>query len=433
MEFSSDARFRRIRDLTFRPVETTIACRQAVSAREAKLRVLGITTAGAGHLGPMVPVLQACRQAGHDVLVACPESFTSQVARLEFSWAAFDDSPREEWGAVISRLPGLTHDEANRIAVSEIFARINTTAALPRLTETVNEWGPDLIIRDPSEYASWILAERFGVPSVRVAITLLAADLIYSRIAALALTEIADANGIRPDPDGTRLSAGPILAAAPASFDPPGELDAAAVHRYAELVAREHVPPRQVPEGDEPLVYVTFGTVTSSLGIWPSLYRMVVDVLADLPVRVLVTTGEGVEVSQLGPLPPQTAVATFVPQEQVLSHAAVMVAHGGFGTVLGGLRAGVPMVLAPLFAEQPYNAARVEEVGAGITLRMSHPAVVPPGLVAEIPASEMRAAVLQLLEDTSPRAAAKRLAREMASHPSISSLVPLLERTASQT
>ncbi|MDP8931521.1 MAG: glycosyltransferase [Actinomycetota bacterium] len=397
------------------------------------MRVLASTTAGAGHLGPMVPVLQACGQAGHDVLVACPESFTSQVARLGFSWTAFDDSPREEWAAVVSRLPGLSHDEANRIVVGEIFARINTTAALPRLTETVDEWRPDLIIRDPSEYASWILAERFGVPSVRVSITLLAADLIWSRIAAQALSDIATADGFTPDPAGTRLSAGPILAAAPASFDPPGELDAAAVHRYGEVVAREHVLPPQVPEGDEPLVYVTFGTVAASLGLWPSLYRPIVDALADLPVRVLVTSGEGVEVSQLGPLPPQTAVATFVPQDHVLAHAAVMVAHGGFGTVLGGLRAGVPMVLAPLFADQPYNAARVEELGAGITVGTSHPAtVVRPGLVAEVPASEVRAAVLRLLEDTAPRLAVRRLAQEMASHPSISSLVPLLKRIASR-
>jgi UDP:flavonoid glycosyltransferase YjiC (YdhE family) len=45
-----------------------------------------------------------------------------------------------------------------------------------------------------------------------------------------------------------------------------------------------------------------------------------------------------------------------------------MACHGGFGTVLGGLAAGVPLAVLPLFADQPYNAARVDAIGAGIAL-----------------------------------------------------------------
>jgi UDP:flavonoid glycosyltransferase YjiC (YdhE family) len=45
-----------------------------------------------------------------------------------------------------------------------------------------------------------------------------------------------------------------------------------------------------------------------------------------------------------------------------------MVCHGGTGTVRGGLAAGVPLAVLPLFADQPYNAARVAELGAGIAL-----------------------------------------------------------------
>jgi UDP:flavonoid glycosyltransferase YjiC (YdhE family) len=39
--------------------------------------------------------------------------------------------------------------------------------------------------------------------------------------------------------------------------------------------------------------------------------------------------------------------------------------------VLGALRAGVPMAVAPLFADQFYNADRVAEGGAGIRLPTS--------------------------------------------------------------
>ena len=51
-----------------------------------------------------------------------------------------------------------------------------------------------------------------------------------------------------------------------------------------------------------------------------------------------------------------------------MPHAAAMACHGGFGTVRAGLAAGVPLAVLPLFADQPYNARRVAELGAGVAL-----------------------------------------------------------------
>ena len=51
-----------------------------------------------------------------------------------------------------------------------------------------------------------------------------------------------------------------------------------------------------------------------------------------------------------------------------MPHAAAMVAHGGAGTTLAALTAGVPLVLLPLSADQPINARRVAELGAGLAL-----------------------------------------------------------------
>ncbi len=70
----------------------------------------------------------------------------------------------------------------------------------------------------------------------------------------------------------------------------------------------------------------------------------------------------------LGPLPPRVHAERFVPQDQVLGAATVMVTHGGSGSVLGALAAGLPLVVLPLFADQPHNAARVTAVGAGMTI-----------------------------------------------------------------
>ena len=50
----------------------------------------------------------------------------------------------------------------------------------------------------------------------------------------------------------------------------------------------------------------------------------------------------------------------------MLAGASAAVGHGGAGTTLSALAAGCPLVVVPLFADQPYNAVRVAVSGAGV-------------------------------------------------------------------
>jgi UDP:flavonoid glycosyltransferase YjiC (YdhE family) len=183
------------------------------------------------------------------------------------------------------------------------------------------------------------------VPTARVSISLLSVESRWAEAATEGIGDAAAADTL----DAAALAAGHVVAAAPATFDPAG--DTVEVHRYRDPPAPDS-DPAPVQEGDAPLVYFTLGTVAASLGVWPGTYRAILEGLEELGVRVLVTTGSQVDSSDLGALPAGVTVTRFVPQDAVLARAAVMVAHGGFGTVLGGLRAGVPMALAPLFADQ---------------------------------------------------------------------------------
>lgn len=123
-------------------------------------------------------------------------------------------------------------------------------------------------------------------------------------------------------------------------------------------------------------------------------------------MRVLVTVGEAADPAALGPLPPRVHVERFVPQDQVLGAATVMVTHGGSGSVLGALAAGVPLVVLPLFADQPHNAAQVTAVGAGMTIA-GGPAA----------AGQIGAAVAAVLDNRAYRAGARRIAAEIAALP----------------
>lgn len=385
------------------------------------MRILGCTTAGTGHFFPMVPLLRSCVDAGHDVVVACPESYVSTVAGAGLATVPFEDARPEEWGPVMGRLPGLAPDEANRIVLKEVFGRLDTAAALPGLSAIFEQQRPDLVLRDPAEFASWVLAQRSGVACARVGIGLLSLEPAWAEAASEGIGEALGQEAV----DVAALVGGHVFAAAPASFDPPPAN--VTVHRYCDPLVLEP-DTTQLPKGDEPLVYVTLGTVAASLGAWPGTYRAILEGLEGHRVRVLVTTGSAVDPSDLGPLPRGVTVTPFVPQDAVLAHTAVMVAHGGFGTVLGGLGAGVPMALAPLFADQFYNAARVAEVGAGVVLPTTFDPQMPSG---ELP-NAVQSAVALLLDDPATRAASTTLAREIATHPPAGDLVGILEEIATE-
>ena len=134
------------------------------------------------------------------------------------------------------------------------------------------------------------------------------------------------------------------------------------------------------------------------------VFPIAIEAAAELPARVLLTLGRRGDPSAFDPLPPNVHVERWVPHATVMAAADVVVCHGGSGTVLGTLAAGLPQVVVPLFADQPYNAERVAAVGAGL-------AVAPR-------ADSIRAAVMHLLDQGSFREAAQRVAREMAGLPS---------------
>jgi UDP:flavonoid glycosyltransferase YjiC (YdhE family) len=72
------------------------------------MRVLVATTAGAGHLGPLVPFARALSAKRHQVVVAAPASFASAVERAGFAHRPFPDGSAEEQGRVFASLAGLT-------------------------------------------------------------------------------------------------------------------------------------------------------------------------------------------------------------------------------------------------------------------------------------------------------------------------------------
>ena len=278
----------------------------------------------------------------------------------------------------------------------------------------MDAWRPDVVVRESCEFASAIAAEAREIPVARVGAFQLRFEALAVRAAAPAVDELRRWAGLEPDPAGERLADSPYLTLTPASFEPPGEPEPARTLRFHDAPP----PLRAVrPPGEAPLVYMSFGSVAATIGYYPGLYRSVIDALAGLPIRLLVTVGDAADPAELGPLPANVRVERWIPQAQVFTRADAMVGHGGYGTTMGALLAGLPQVVVPLFADQPYNAQRIADLGAGLAADAQDPAGV-------------RAAVERLLADPAHRVAAGRVALEAQALPSIDEAPAALQALA---
>jgi MGT family glycosyltransferase len=167
------------------------------------------------------------------------------------------------------------------------------------------------------------------------------------------------------------------------------------------------------PDDARPLVLVSFSTTR----FWDQRGRIhnTLAALAEEPVRVLVSAPEA---SELGVLPDNAIVHKFVPHGLVLPHAALTVTHCGHGTVTASLAHGVPLVGLPNpVADQPFLAGRVQDLGAGLAL------------AGDAGASEIRAAVREILANASYASAARKLATAIGTSPGAEGAAAEIERS----
>ena len=127
----------------------------------------------------------------------------------------------------------------------------------------------------------------------------------------------------------------------------------------------------------------------------------ILEAVAALPVRVLLTLGRALTAGAVDP-PPNVTVRGFVRHELLLPQMAAVVSHGGLSTITAALPAGVPLVCIPQGRDQPDNAERVAAAG------------VKQVIAADASAAGIAAAIEELLADPAALHAARRLARVIA-------------------
>jgi len=386
------------------------------------MRVLAACSlGGAGHLHPLLPFLAAARRRGDQTLVVGPPALEEMVERLGLSFQAGAEPAEEDVAPLRERLPVAPPREASIVGNRELFGRLATTAMLPAMERICAQWRPDLVLREPCEYASAVVAGRLGIPTAQVAISLAQSEAGSIATAAPALEERR--RGLVDE-----LLASPYLTRFPLSLDPSPFPDTV---RFHEPNGATGSLPNWWSGSEAPLVYVSFGTVLGHMTIAAGVYRTALKALEKLPVRALLTVGHRFEPSTLGPVPANVRIEAWVEQADVLGHARVVVCHGGSGTAFGAIAAGVPVVVIPLFADQFENGRRIADAGAGLVVEVEdRSAGASRRVIGEEDAPRIAHAVEAVLGETSFLAQARTIATEIAAAPTPDDVLDALSRGA---
>ena len=381
-----------------------------------RVRALLTTRGSAGHLLPLAPFGHALVDAGHQVLVAAQAQHRANVEKTGLAFAPVGDPPPEAWMPLLSDFATLDLDRANELMIGEFFAGIDVRAALPGLRDVVEAYAPDLIVRESWEFASTLVADEREIPLARVGLGLASIEDLSIDVAAALVDGARREAELEPDPAGDQLRAAPYFTPVPAPLDDSAAPTASIAHRVSGGELPRASGDRRAPwrpTGGEPLVYVTLGSVAAAthLPYYPTLFRRVLEALSGLSARVVLTIGDDRDLDELGPLPSNAHVERWIPHDAIVPHADVVVCHGGFGSTLGTLSHGVPLVVLPLFGiDQWANAAAVSRIGAGLALDRERHTRPVLGLPGDETIGELRDAVEQVLATDSHRHAAERIA-----------------------
>ncbi len=208
-----------------------------------------------------------------------------------------------------------------------------------------------------------------------------------------------------------------VLVMTSRAFDFFGPLPPTVVHVGPRLDDVSWAGEWEAPPGEEPLVLVGLSSDYQDHG---DLLRRIAAALGSLPVRAVLTTGNGIDPASIE-APANVQVVKTAPHSAVLREAALAVTHGGHGVTIKSLAAGVPLVCLPMGRDQLDIAARVVHAGAGVRLE---PTAAP---------AEIASAVEQVLAEASYGEAAEGIATTIAEETATDRAVEEIEAVLAST
>jgi len=356
--------------------------------RPAHIAIVGVPAVS--HVLPSLEIVRELVARGHRVTYAND----APVAHLITATGA-------ELVPVTSTLPVTDNDwPEDPIGAMETFLD-DQIQVLPQLRAFYDDDPADLYLYDIGGYSARALGESQGKPVIQLSPTFVAWDGYAEEVAA-PLWQLPGADAYREkfarwlatngatttDVDAFPGAPGTVLAMIPKAMQPQADrVDTGTVTFVGPCFdIRGDDAGWSRPAGTEKVLLVSLGSAYTRQ---PEFYRRCLAAFGDLPGwHVVLQVGKYVDPAELGELPSNVEVHTWVPQRAILEQADAFVTHAGMGGSSEGLLAGVPMIAVPQAVDQFMNADQLVELG--VARRLSSD---------DSTADELRGALLELTSD----------------------------------
>jgi UDP:flavonoid glycosyltransferase YjiC (YdhE family) len=341
-----------------------------MNKHSARHEVLIVSWGGGGNLPPLLAAGKLLAARDHRVCVLCSAATRQPAIEAGFDVVSYRRSP----------------DPNMEVAFEKQASQLMATAAGPEIAldvrDIVAELRPELMIVDCMLPAGIAAGESTGTPTVSlVHFPYGLARTQMLRGAGAWTTDRAQLNitrsglGLEPARDDLAAweSAELLLVTVPKWFDLATDYPANVVHAGPLCLTR-------TPHGGStperrPLVLLSFSTTVMQGQV--ALIERVCDAIAGQAVEAILTLGPALSAETSRP-PRNIEAIAYADHDQLLPHCAAVITHGGLGTTLRALAHGKPLLVLPLGRDQQFNAGRVVEFGAGISL----PAEASPPVIA---------------------------------------------------
>lgn len=361
------------------------------------MNILLVTVGSAGDVHPFVGIGRALKERGHRVTVATNDYFEPVVREAGLEFAGI--SPRETYLAMQAN-PDIWHPlKGFKILLNDCFLPLTRpvyellSGLNPRETVVVSSFyslgarvghekfkfpfvslhlQPACFTSAHKPAAGMPMPEWLPIPFKKFVLNALEKIFIDPIVAPTINPLLAELGLPKAQQFLSNWAHSPqnIIALFPEWFaepqpDWPSQTDLAGFYSYdrkAEKPLTKDL--RQFLDAGEPPIVFTPGTANQHSN---EFFKASIEAASLLGKRaLLLTTHRNALPTKL---PDGVAHCDYLPFSTILPRSAAIVHHGGIGTVAQAMAAGIPQLVVPMAFDQPDNAARLERLGIGASLR----------------------------------------------------------------
>lgn len=335
-----------------------------------------------GHVNPTLAIAQELVQRGQEVIYYLPDEFQAAVQATGAAFRGYDSkmsniSPPAFVGTTGARMqagpmPAMMVDEGRHV-LPQVFERIRAEQADYIIYEPMSVWSRIVVraLQLPaiSLYPSYAMNEHFNLFSMMAQQQSQMGAYWKAMMEQMSkgIAELCEAYHVAPfDMRSLQMDAELAIVFIPRAFQPASEtFDERYVFVGPSISPRpeeSHFPFDQLRTD---LLYISLGTVFNNQ---PEFFKMCFEAFGGQQQQVILSHGKHVNPAELGSIPENFLLSSYVPQLAILQRARVFISHCGMNSTMESLYYGVPIVGIPQMPEQQANARRVAEMGLGVML-----------------------------------------------------------------